>query len=149
MRRTFTIIFCAVTAAVLFAVLVHFALVAAHVSEPAATTVRGLTLRRLWASIAVVLAIVGAAGGGLSWVRSPDRFGAAARPRGAIMAVVAGLIAAINGGLNLAFAQGGPGSGNGVIGGAAAFVLGLSAAILGGLALSRYRRTTLESEQTT
>ena len=65
------------------------------------------------------------------------------------MAVVAGLVAAMNGGLNLAFAKGGPGTGNGVIGGAAAFVLGLSATILGSLALSRYRRTTFEPEQTT
>ena len=50
MKRTFAIILAALAAAALFAGLVHAVLVAAHVSEPAATTVYGLTPRRLWAT---------------------------------------------------------------------------------------------------
>src|SRR5262249_59965837 len=46
-------------AAVLFGGLVHAVLVAAPVSEPAATTVYGLTPRRLWATAVDVLALVG------------------------------------------------------------------------------------------
>lgn len=49
MRQTFAIILAALAAAALFGVLVHGVLVAAHVSEPAATTVYGVTARRLWA----------------------------------------------------------------------------------------------------
>lgn len=59
MKRTFAIILVALAATALFAGLVHAILVAAHVSEPAATTVYGLTLRRLWATIAVVLGLAG------------------------------------------------------------------------------------------
>ena len=52
MKRTFAIILAALAAAALFGGLVHAVLVAAHVSEPAATTVYGLTPRRLWATTA-------------------------------------------------------------------------------------------------
>ena len=47
MKRIFALIFAALAVAALFAGLVYAVLVVAHVSEPAATTVYGLTLRRL------------------------------------------------------------------------------------------------------
>jgi hypothetical protein len=132
-----------------FAGLVYAALVAAQVSEPAATTVNGLTPRRLWATTVAVLALAGAVTGGLALARPAGRFGAGSGRLGAVVALVAGLVALINGGLNLALANGGPGTGNGVVGGAAAFVLGLIALALGGLALSRCRRILLEPRRTT
>ena len=149
MKRTFAIILAAVAAAALFAGLVHAVLVAANVSEPAATTVYGLTPRRLWATTVAVLALIGVVSGGLALARPASRFGTASRRLEAIVAVVAGLIAVVNGGLNLALANGGPGTGNGVVGGAAAFVLGLVALAIGGLALARCRRTALEPGRVT
>ena len=149
MKRTFAMILAAVAAAALFAGLVHAVLVAAHVAEPAATTVYGLTPRRLWATTAVVLALVGVVIGGLALARPARRFGTASGRLGAIVALLAGLIAAVNGGLNLAVANGGPGTGNGVVGGAAAFVLGLIALAIGRLALARCRRSALETGRTT
>ena len=143
MKRTFAIILAAVAAAALFGGLVHAVLVVAHVSEPAATTVYGVTPRRLWAATVAVLALVGVVIGGLALARPASRFGTASGRLGAIVALVAGLIAVVNGGLNLAIATGGPGTGNGVVGGAAAFVLGLIALAIGRLALVRYRRTAL------
>ena len=144
MKRTFAMILVALAGAALFAGLVHAVLVAAHVSEPAATTVYGLTPRRLWATTADVLALAGVVIGGLALARPASRFGTASGRLGAIVALVAGLLAVVNGGLNLAIANGGPGTGNGVIGGAAAFVLGLIALALSGLALARCRRTASE-----
>jgi hypothetical protein len=144
MKRTFAIILFAMAAAALFGGLVHAVLVAAHVSEPAATTVYGLTPRRLWATAVVVLALVGVVIGGLALVRPASRFGTASGRLGATLALVMGLIAVVNGGLNVAIANGGPGTGNGVVGGAAAFVLGLIALGIGGLALARCRRIALE-----
>jgi hypothetical protein len=144
MKRTFAIILAALAAAALFGALVHAVLVAARVSDPAATTVYGLTPRRLWATTVALLGLVGAISGGLSLARLAGRFGTGSARFGAIVALVAGLIAEVNGGLNLAVANGGPGSGNGVVGGAAAVVLGLIAVALGGLALARCRHTALE-----
>jgi len=141
MKRTFTLILVVLAAAALFGGLVHAALVAMHVSEPAATTVYGLTLRRLWATAALVLALVGVVIGALALARPASRFGTASGRLGANVALVAGLIAAINGGLNLAIAKGGPGSGNGVVGGAAALVLGLIGMVIAGIILARSRRT--------
>ena len=125
MKRTFALILAALAAAALFGVLVYAVLVAAHVSGPATTTttVYGLTPRRLWATTAAVLALVGVVIGGLALVRRASRFGTASGR--AIVALVAGLIAVVNGGLNLTIATGGPGTGNGVVGGAGALVLGL------------------------
>ena len=143
MKRTFAFILIALAAAALFGGLVHAVLVAAHVSEPAATTVYGLTPRRLWATTAVVLALAGVVIGGLALARPASRFGTASGRLGAIVALVAGLLAVVNGGLNVAIANGGPGTGNGVVGGSAAFVLGLIALAIGGLALARCR-TALE-----
>ena len=149
MKRIVAAILAALAAAALFGGLVHAVLVASHVSEPAATTVYGLTPRRLWATTAAVLAVAGVVIGGLAVARPASRFGTASGRFGAIAALVAGLMAVVNGGLNLAIATGGPGSGNGVVGGAAAFVLGLIAVVLGGLALARCRRATLELGRTT
>ena len=139
MKRTFALILAALAAAALFGGLVHAVLVAAHVSEPAATTVYGLTSRRLWATTVAVLALVGVVIGGLALARPASRFGTACGRLGAIVTLVAGLIGVVNGGLVLAIANGGPGSGNGVVGGAVALVLGLIATVLGGLALGRRR----------
>ena len=144
MKRTFALILAALAAAGLFVGLVHAVLVAAHVSEPAATTVYGPTPRRLWATAVAVLALAGAVIGGLALARPASLFGIDSGRLGAIVALVAGLIAGVNGGLNLAIANGGPGTGNGVVGAAAAFVLGLIAVALSGLALARCRRTASE-----
>ena len=141
MKRTFALILAALAAAALFGGLVHAVLVAANVSEPAATTVYGVTPRRLWATTAAVLALVGVVIGGLALARSAGRIGTGNGRMGAIVALVAGLIAVVNGGLNLAIAKGGPGTGNGVVGAAVALVLGLIAMALGGVALARSRRT--------
>jgi hypothetical protein len=140
MKRTLVLILAALAAAAVFAGLVHVVLVAAHVSEPAPTTVYGMTSRRLWATTALVLALVSVVIGGLALRRSAGRMGTGNGRMGAIGAVTAGLIAAVNGGVNLAIATGGPGTGNGVIGGAAALLLGLIAMALGGLGLARSRR---------
>ena len=140
MKRAFTFVLAALAAAVIFAGLVHAVLVAAHVSQPAGTTVYGLTPRRLWATAVIVLALVGVVIGGLALARPASRFAIVSGGRGDIVALVTGLIAVINGWLVLAVANGGPGTGNGVVGGAGALVLGLIAASLGGLALVRSRR---------
>ena len=144
MKLTFAIILAGMAAAALFAGLVHAVLVAAHVSEPAATTVYGLTPRRLWATTVAIVAVAGVVIGWLALARPASRFGTASGRLGAIVALAAGLIAAINGALNVAIATGGPGTGNGVVGGAAAFVLGLIALALGWLALARCRRIALQ-----
>jgi len=139
-KRTFALILAALAAAALIVGLVHAVLVASHVSVPAATTVYGLTARRLWATTVTLLALAGVLIGGLALARPSNRFGASSGRLGAVVALMAGIIAAVNGGLVLAVATGGPGSGNGVVGGAGALVLGLIALSLGGLALGRSRR---------
>ena len=147
MKRAFAIILVGLVAVALFAALVHAVLVAAHVSHSAATTVQGLTPRRIWATMALALGIAGVIAGSMTLMGAARRIGNRGR-NGAILALVAGILAVIHGGLNLAIATGGPGSGNGVIGGAAAFVLGLIGMALGGLSLFRSRRTFLQSGQT-
>src|SRR5256885_12495027 len=107
MKRTFTLILAALAAAALFGGLVYAVLVAAHVSEPAATTVYGLTPRRLWATTVVMLALVGVVIGGLALARPASRFGTASGRLGAMVALVAGLIAVVNGGLDMASSDGG------------------------------------------
>src|SRR5204862_538746 len=74
-KRTVALIFAALAAAVLFGVSVHVVLVAAHLSEPAATTVRGATPQRLWATTVAVLALGGVVIGVLALARA----GSAAR----------------------------------------------------------------------
>jgi Family of unknown function (DUF6223) len=137
MKRIPTLTLAALAAAALFGGLVYTVLVAAHVSEPTAATVYGLTPRRVWATAAVGLALSGVVIGGLAVRRSTGRVGTGNGRLGAIVAFAAGLIALVNGGLNLAIATGGPGTGNGVVGAAAALVLGLVGMALGGLALAR------------
>ena len=149
MKRIFVLGIAALAGVALFVGLVHAVLVATHLSEPASTTVHGLTPRRLWATTVAVLALVGVVIGGLALARPASLLGTASGRLGAIVALVAGLTAVVNGGLNLAIANGGPGTGNGVVGGAAALVLGLIALALGGLALARCRRTALEPGRTT
>ena len=141
MKRAFALILAALAVAALFGGLVHAVLVAAHVSEPAATTVYGLTPRRLWATTVAVLAVVGVVAGGLALARPARRFGTASGRLGVVVALVTGLVALVNGGLVLAVANGGPGTGNGVVGAAGALVLGLIAMALGGLALARSSRS--------
>src|SRR4030095_2383694 len=110
MKRPFAFILVALAAAVLFGGLVHAVLVAAHLSEPAATTVHGLTPGRLWPATAAVLALVGVVIGGLALARGASRFGTASGRLGAIVAPVAGLIAVINGGPDFGRAPGGAGT---------------------------------------
>src|SRR5437588_11410065 len=107
MKRTFTLILAALAAAALFGGLVYGVLVIAHVSEPAATTVYGLTPRRIWATTAAALGLAGVVISSLALVRPSGLLGTSGR-LGAIVAVVAGLMAMVNGGLNLAMANGGP-----------------------------------------
>ena len=140
MKRALALAFVALAAAALLAGLVHAVLVATGVSEPAAITVYGPTSRRLWATAAGALALVGVIVGGLALARSIRRIDNGGR-LGASVALVAGPVAAINGGLVLAVANGGPGSGNGVVGGAGALMLGVIGMALGALALRRSRRT--------
>src|SRR5258708_12223910 len=102
MKRTFAMILAALAAAALFGGLVYAVLVAAHVSEPAATTVYGLTPRRLWATTVAVVALVGVVIGGLALARPASRFGTASGRLGAIAALVAGLISPGNGGARFA-----------------------------------------------
>jgi uncharacterized protein DUF6223 len=149
MKRSFVMVLGAVTAAAVFSGLVYAVLVAAHVSDPAASTVYGLTLRRLWATTAALLGLAGVVIGGLALARPLSRFSTASGPLRATVALVVGLIAAVNGGLNLAVATGGPGTGNGVVGGAAAFILGLIAVATGGLARTRSRASALEARRMT
>ena len=140
MKRTFVLILAAVAVVAVFGWLVHMVLVAAHLSEPASTTVYGMTPRRIWATVVAVLALIAVVIGALALRQSAGRVGSGNGRMGAVVAMMTGLIAAVNGGLNLAIAKGGPGSGNGVVGGAAALVLGLIAITFGGLALARPRR---------
>src|SRR2546428_3594437 len=105
MKRTFAMILAALAAAALFGGLVYAVLVAAHVSEPAATTIYGLTPRRLWATTAAALALGGVVIGGLALARPVSPFGT--RRLGALLALGAGLIAAVNGGLKVEVAKGG------------------------------------------
>ncbi len=148
MNRFLARIVAALAAAALFGGLVHLVLVVTHLSEPAATTVQGVTPPRLWATLAIALAALGAAIGCLVLAR-PDRFGAASGRWGAFAAILTGSIAAIGGARVLAVATGGPGTGNGVVGGAVAVVMGLFAAVLGALALTRARRIASAPGRTT
>src|SRR5437763_321508 len=120
MKRTFTLILAALAAAALFGGLVYAVLVAAHVSEPAAATVYGLTPRRFWATAAAGLALVGVVTGGLALRRSAGRIGTGHGRLLAIVALAAGLIALATGGLNFAVPTAGPGTGPAVERGAAA-----------------------------
>ncbi len=139
MKRTFVILLAALGAAAVFAGLVHGVLVAARVSDSAAITVHGLTLRRIWATSTALIALTGVVIGGLALARRAGRSGSNSGRLGSFVALGAGILAVGNGALILMMATGGPGSGNGVVGGAGALVLGMVAMVLGGLAVSHSR----------
>jgi hypothetical protein len=140
MKRTFIYILVALAACALFAGLVHVVLVTAQVSKPATTTIYGPTTRRIWASMAAMLALISVIIGVRSFRQPTIRFSSRKTKIWVFTAMLLGLIALINAVLNLANANGGPGSGNGVVGAAAALVLGLTGMVLGMLAFARYRR---------
>jgi hypothetical protein len=146
MKRTFVTVIASLVAAVLFVILVHGVLVAAHRSDPAATTVHGVTVRRVWATTAVALGVASIIAGSMALVRATRGIGNRGR-NGAMTGMAAGILAAVNGGLNLAIASGGPGSGNGVVGGAIALVLGTIGIGLCGMALIRGSHVVPESGQ--
>jgi FtsH-binding integral membrane protein len=113
---------------------------AAHASaQPAPATVYTLTPERIAASVAAMVALIGAVIGGLALARSARRIGNNGR-RGAIVALVLGPIGLVIGGLVVATADGGVGTGNGLAGGVVAMMVGLIGMALGGLALARSRR---------
>jgi hypothetical protein len=107
-------------------------------AQPGAVTVYTMTSKRMAASTAALVALIGAVAGGLALARS----GRIANPRrGAIAAMVLGPIGLVIGGLVVATADGGLGTGNGIAGGVVAMTVGLIGIALGGLALARSRRT--------
>src|SRR5882724_7615415 len=102
MKRTFALILAVLAAAALFGGLVYAVLVAAHVSAPAATTIYGLTPRRLWATTAAVLALAGVVNGGLAVAIANGGPGTGNGVVGGAAAFVLGLIALALSGLALA-----------------------------------------------
>ena len=143
-KRTLTYVLAGLAAVALFGGIVHMVLVLANVSKPAATTVYGLTPRRIWALTVIFLALVSLVVGWRIFRRAAGDVNILKGKRQAIVAIVLGLLAAINGGLNLATANGGPGTGNGVVGSAQALVLGLTGVVLGALAMRRFKRRDLK-----
>jgi hypothetical protein len=95
-----------------------------------------LTLDRVVATGAALVALAGAIVGGLTLARSTGSRVA----RRSLVAMAAGVVGALVGILVLATADGGPGTGNGVVGGYAGVMFGLIAVFFGGLALLRSRR---------
>ena len=114
---------------------------AAQVSvQPPAVDPYTLTPERIAASLAAVVALIGAVIGGLALARSASRVGTGNGRRGAIVALVLGPIGLVIGGLVVATADGGLGTGNGLAGGVVAVMVGLIGMALGALALARARR---------
>jgi Family of unknown function (DUF6223) len=115
---------------------------AAQVSDQsAAVSVYTLTPERIAASVAAVVALIGAVVGGLALARSAGRISTGNGRRGAIVALVMGPIGLVIGGLVVATADGGLGTGNGLGGGVVAMMVGLIGMALGWRALARSRRT--------
>ncbi|MEU4217443.1 DUF6223 family protein [Actinoplanes sp. NPDC026623] len=104
----------------------------------AASTVSAgtLTVDRIVATAATVVALAAAITGVLALTRSTGRGGI----RATTVALVGGATGMVVGGLVVSTADGGPGTGNGIVGGFAALAFGLIAIVLGGLALVRTRR---------
>ena len=114
---------------------------AAQVSDqPPTVSVYTVTPERIAATVAAVVALIGAVIGGLALARSAHRIGAGNGRARTIWALVLGLISVIIGGLHMAYSAGGFGTGNGLAGAIVALVLGLIGMVLGGLALARSRR---------
>lgn len=115
--------------------------VAAQVSgQRAAVSASTLTPKRMAASGAAVVGLIGAVVGGLALARSTGRAGGGNGRRGAITALAMGPLGLIIGALVVVTADGGLGTGNGIAGGYVAMVVGLIGIALGGLALARARR---------
>jgi hypothetical protein len=135
----------AITGLLAAALVVGFVLattVAAYASgQPATVPNYAITSKRIVASVAAVVALIGAVIGGLALARSAGRSVAGNGRRGAIVALVMGPIGVVIGGLVVATAVGGLGTGNGIAGGIVAMIVGLIGIALGGLALARSRRT--------
>ena len=89
MKRSVVALLALAAAGALFAGLVYAVLLAAQVSEPAATTVYGPTLRRLWATSAAGLTLLAVGIGGLALARPGSRIGTASGPLGAVLALPA------------------------------------------------------------
>ena len=134
-----------ITALLAAALVVGFVLattVAAYSSDqPAAVSNSAVTPKRIVASGAALVGLIGAVIGALALARSAGRIGAGNGRRGAIVALVMGPIGLVVGGLVVATADGGLGTGNGLAGGVVAILVGLIGIALGGLALTRSRRT--------
>ena len=114
---------------------------AAQVSDqPTAVSVNTLTPKRITASIAALVGLIGAIIGGLALARSTGRIGTGNGRRGAVVALIFGPIGLVVGGLVVVTADGGLGTGNGIAGGVVAVVVGLIGIVLGRLALVRSRR---------
>jgi FtsH-binding integral membrane protein len=113
--------------------------VALAAAQSTVAPVYAVTPRRIAASTAVVVGLIGAVIGGLALARSVRRIGNRGR-RGAIVALVLGPISLVSGGLVVVTAEGGVGTGNGVAGAVVAMVVGLIGMTLGGLTLARSRR---------
>jgi hypothetical protein len=109
--------------------------------QPATVPNYAVTPKRIVASAAAVVGLIGAVIGGLALARSAGRLGAGNGRRGAIVALAMGPIGLVSGGLVVATADGGLGTGNGLAGGVVAMIVGLIGIALGGLALARSRRT--------
>jgi uncharacterized protein YacL len=109
-------------------------------ADPAAVNVYTMSPGRIAASLAAVVALIGAVIGGLALGRS-GRIGGDNVRRRAMVALVLGSIGLVIGGLVVATANGGVGTGNGFGGGIVAIMVGLIGMALGGLALARSRRT--------
>jgi hypothetical protein len=108
--------------------------------RPPAVSAYTLTPKRITATAAAVVGLIGAAIGGLALARSAGRIGIGNGRRGSIVALVMGPIGLVIGGLVVATADGGLGTGNGLGGGIVAMILGLIGMALGALALARSRR---------
>ena len=109
--------------------------------QPPTVNAYTLTPKRLAASTAAAVGLIGAVTGGLALARSARRMSVNSGRRGAIAALVLGPIGLVIGGLVVATAEGGLGTGNGLAGGIVAMAVGLIGMALGGLALARSRRT--------
>jgi hypothetical protein len=109
--------------------------------QPVTVPNYAVTPKRIVASAAAVVGLIGAVIGGLALARSAGRIGAGNGRRGAIVALVLGPIGLVIGGLVVATADGGLGTGNGLAGGVVAMIVGLIGIALGGVALARSRPT--------
>jgi hypothetical protein len=95
---------------------------------------------RAGASVAALVALIGAIVGGMALSRAAGRRGTGNGRDGAIVALVLGLVGMLLAALHLATSSGGIGTGNGRLGAIVAVVLGLIGILLGRQALVRSSR---------